>query len=146
MSLDYVKCAQGMLAKSEGRDKLLATLQYAAMFAAAGVPGSALQVQKNLGAARKPFRVLKARAAEVGLADSLQELIKHSDETFARQISYILEQIEKEPTAEAEDAAKEAADDAANGEDAACSDSDLPLDPDDHDTYVGVALGELFGA
>ena len=59
---------------------------------------------------------LKARAAEVGLADSLQELIKHSDETFARQISYILEQIEKEPTAEAEDAAKEAADDAANGE------------------------------
>lgn len=50
------------LAKADGRDKLLALLQYAAMFAAAGVPGRALKVQRNLGAARKPFRVLKARA------------------------------------------------------------------------------------
>jgi hypothetical protein len=48
------------LAKADGRDKLLALLQYAAMFAAAGVPGRALKVQRNLGAARKPFRVLKA--------------------------------------------------------------------------------------
>jgi len=59
---DYVKAAQGFLAKSDGRDKLLATLQYAAMVAAAGEAGRALKVQKNLGAARKPFRVLKARA------------------------------------------------------------------------------------
>jgi len=60
-SLEYVKCAQGMLAKSDGRDKLLALLQYAAMFAAAGTAGRALKVQRNLGAARKPFRLLKVR-------------------------------------------------------------------------------------
>ena len=60
---EYLKAAQGFLAKSDGRDKLLATLQYAAMVAAAGEAGRALKVQKNLGAARKPFRILKARAA-----------------------------------------------------------------------------------
>ena len=38
---------------------------------------------------------LKARAEEIGLPDSLKLLIEHSDETFARQINYILEQIEK---------------------------------------------------
>jgi hypothetical protein len=58
---DYVKSAQAFLSKSDGRDKLLATLQYAAMVAAAGEAGRALKVQKNLGAARKPFRILKAR-------------------------------------------------------------------------------------
>jgi hypothetical protein len=59
---DYIKSAQVFLAKSDGRDKLLATLQYAAMVAAAGEAGRALKVQKNLGAARKPFRILKARS------------------------------------------------------------------------------------
>jgi hypothetical protein len=58
---EYIKAAQAFLAKSDGRDKLLATLQYAAMVAAAGEAGRALKVQKNLGAARKPFRLLKAR-------------------------------------------------------------------------------------
>merc|ERR1719230_2377444 len=46
---------------------------------------------------------LKARAAEIGLPDSLKLLIEHSDETFARQINYILEQIEKD-AAEEDDA------------------------------------------
>jgi len=68
---EYIKAAQAFLAKSDGRDKLLATLQYAAMVAAAGEAGRALKVQKNLGAARKPFRLLKARgmrreSAELG--------------------------------------------------------------------------------
>ena len=36
---------------------------------------------------------LKARAEEIGLPDSLRALIEHSDETFARQINYILEQV-----------------------------------------------------
>ena len=57
--LDYIKAAQALLAKADGRDKLVATLQYAAMFAAAGSPGKALNVQKSLSNARKPFRVLK---------------------------------------------------------------------------------------
>ncbi len=59
---DYWKSAAAFLAKADGRDKLLATLQYAAMVAAAGEAGKALTLQKNLGAARKPFRFLKARA------------------------------------------------------------------------------------
>merc|ERR1719421_1385380 len=41
---------------------------------------------------------LKARAEEIGLPDSLKLLIEHSDETFARQINYILEQIDKDAT------------------------------------------------
>merc|ERR1719231_911922 len=45
---------------------------------------------------------LKQRADEIGLADSLRALIEHSDETFARQINYILEQIEKEAADEDE--------------------------------------------
>jgi hypothetical protein len=84
---DYWRCAQAMvrqclvhadctplsathtqLAKSDGRDKLLALLQYAAMFAAAGAPGNALKVQRNLGAARKPFRLLKVRRSGPGRA------------------------------------------------------------------------------
>ena len=42
-----------------------------------------------------PRAPLKTRAEEIGLPDSLRALIEHSDETFARQINYILEQIEK---------------------------------------------------
>ena len=49
---------------------------------------------------------LKARAAEIGLPDSLKLLIEHSDETFARQINYILEQIDKDASEE-EDAQSE---------------------------------------
>jgi hypothetical protein len=45
---------------------------------------------------------LKARAEEIGLPDSLKLLIEHSDETFARQINYILEQISKEEEEEEE--------------------------------------------
>jgi len=55
----YIKAFQGLLSKSDGRDKLLAAMQYAAMFASAGAPGAAQQVQKSFAGARKPFRVLK---------------------------------------------------------------------------------------
>lgn len=68
---NYVKAAQGFLAKSDGRDKLLATLQYAAMVAAAGEAGRALKVQKNLSAARKPFRLLKVRRGWAALGCAL---------------------------------------------------------------------------
>ena len=53
------KVLNSFLAKSEGKDKLLATLQYIAMLIAAGKPGNAASVQKSLVTARKPFRVLK---------------------------------------------------------------------------------------
>ena len=43
---------------------------------------------------------LKARAEEIGLPEQLRLQMGHSDETFARQINYILEQIEKEPQPE----------------------------------------------
>ena len=61
-ALEYIKAAQAVLAKTDGRDKLVATLQYAAMFAAAGSPGALLNAQKSLSNARKPFRAMKARA------------------------------------------------------------------------------------
>jgi len=50
---------KGLLAKSDGKDKTIALLQYAAMFASGGEPGTALAVQKSLAAARKPFRLYK---------------------------------------------------------------------------------------
>ena len=51
---------KGLLAKSDGKDKTIALLQYAAMFASGGEPGTALAVQKSLAAARKPFRLYKS--------------------------------------------------------------------------------------
>ena len=45
---------------------------------------------------------LKERAHEIGLPDSLRALIEHSDETLARQINYILEQLESPPPDEKE--------------------------------------------
>ena len=47
---------------------------------------------------------LKERAQELGLSDSLGALIEHSDETFARQIRYILDQLAAPPVAEDEEA------------------------------------------
>ena len=70
---------------------------------------------------------LKSRAAEIGLPDSLHALIEHSDDTFASQINYILEQIEKEDVDEddaqsddeggAEEEEEDPGDDAADADD-----------------------------
>lgn len=49
----------GFLAKTDGRDKLCATLQYVAMFIAAGEPGKARSIAASVAAARKVFRVLR---------------------------------------------------------------------------------------
>ena len=57
----YYAQLKGLLAKSDGKDKALALLQYAAMFTAGGEPGYALGVQKSLASARKPFRFFKVR-------------------------------------------------------------------------------------
>ncbi|WZN66504.1 peroxisomal membrane protein 11 [Chloropicon roscoffensis] len=48
-----------LLAKSDGRDKLCATIQYALMFIHAGKPGKVKKVQGNVASARKVFRVMK---------------------------------------------------------------------------------------
>ena len=59
VSLTYANQLKGLLAKADGKDKFIALLQYAAMFASAGEPGAFLAAQKSLSAARKPFRVFK---------------------------------------------------------------------------------------
>jgi len=55
----YAKQLKGLMAQSDGKDKVLALVQYAAMFASGGEAGTALSVQKSFGAARKPFRLYK---------------------------------------------------------------------------------------
>lgn len=49
----------GFLGKSDGKDKLTATLQYVCMFVSAGQPGLAKDIQVKIAAARKVFRILK---------------------------------------------------------------------------------------
>ena len=49
----------GFLAKADGKDKLTALIQYAAMWASAGAPGNARKVQASVAAARKVFRVFR---------------------------------------------------------------------------------------
>ncbi|KAL1523500.1 hypothetical protein AB1Y20_018438 [Prymnesium parvum] len=90
---------------------------------------------------------LKERAQEIGLADSLRALIEHSDETFARQINYILERLESLPAegeavsdgeddADEEDVEEEAEEEEEEEEEAdAFPESELPLGD-------GVAAGE----
>lgn len=56
---------QGFLDKSDGRDKLLATVQYAAMFLSAGQPGDIKRIQVSVATARKVFRVMKASHTEM---------------------------------------------------------------------------------
>jgi len=92
---------------------------------------------------------LKDRANEIGLPDSLQELIKHSDETFARQINYILEQIDKEPTDEEEDAAAEAEDEGGDDEeeeDAEAEEEDAEEEEVDVFAEANVPLDPYAGA
>ena len=53
------QCFNGFLAKADGKDKLTALIQYAAMFVSAGEPGNAKKVQGSVAAARKVFRVFR---------------------------------------------------------------------------------------
>lgn len=54
-----IQSARTFLGKSDGKDKLLATLQYISMFVSAGSPGSAKKIQTSITAARKVFRICK---------------------------------------------------------------------------------------
>lgn len=55
------------MAKSDGRDKLCATVQYACQFASAGEPGDLKKVQASFASARKVFRIMKPVEALVPL-------------------------------------------------------------------------------
>ena len=54
-----LKVLQQFLGKSDGKDKLCATLQYALMFASAGQPGQLNSARVSIARARKVFRVGK---------------------------------------------------------------------------------------
>lgn len=54
-----IQSAKTFLAKSDGKDKLLATLQYISMFVSGGAPGSVKKIQTSITAARKVFRICK---------------------------------------------------------------------------------------
>ena len=56
---ENLKTMKALLAKSDGRDKVCATIQYALMFIHAGQAGKVKKVQGNIASARKVFRVLK---------------------------------------------------------------------------------------
>jgi hypothetical protein len=54
-----LKVLQQFLGKSDGKDKLCATVQYALMFASAGQPGQLNSARVSIARARKVFRVGK---------------------------------------------------------------------------------------
>jgi len=56
---ENLKTMKSVLSKSDGRDKLCATIQYALMFIHAGQAGKVKKVQGNIASARKVFRVFK---------------------------------------------------------------------------------------
>mmetsp|Transcript_19244 Transcript_19244/g.58089 ORF Transcript_19244/g.58089 Transcript_19244/m.58089 type:complete len:262 (-) Transcript_19244:773-1558(-) len=56
---DTLKAINTFLGKTDGRDKLCATIQYACMFIAAGQPGNSRKIMASVAAARKVFRVLR---------------------------------------------------------------------------------------
>lgn len=58
-NLPSLKVLNSFLDKSDGRDKLLATVQYAAMFISAGQAGDVKKVQASVATARKVFRIVK---------------------------------------------------------------------------------------
>ncbi|GMH42037.1 hypothetical protein BSKO_09956 [Bryopsis sp. KO-2023] len=56
---DHLKVLNQFLGKSDGKDKLCATIQYACMFLSAGEAGNVKKIQASVAAARKVFRVMK---------------------------------------------------------------------------------------
>jgi hypothetical protein len=79
---------------------------------------------------------LKEKAAEIGLPDSLRALIDHSDDTLARQINYILEQLES--SAANEGAASD--DEADEAEEEVEDEEEADVDDEEVDLFAEVAL------
>lgn len=57
--LFVLQVSNGLTSKADGKDKLLATLQYVLMFLSGGQPGLAKDLQAKVAAARKVFRIMK---------------------------------------------------------------------------------------
>lgn len=73
---------------------------------------------------------LKEKAEEIGLPDSLRALVDHSDDTLARQINYILEQLESSPAdggGASDDEVDEVEEEADDEEEAGVDDEEVDL-------------------
>jgi len=58
-TIAQLKALNGFCAKSDGKDKLTALIQYTCMFISAGEPGNARKIQASVTAARKIFRIMR---------------------------------------------------------------------------------------
>ena len=56
---DRLKVLNAFMAKSDGRDKLCATVQYECQLLSAGEPGDLKKIQGSFASARKVFRIMK---------------------------------------------------------------------------------------
>lgn len=56
---DTLQVIKGFAAKSDGKDKLTALVQYLCLFLSAGQPGNLKKVQASVTAARKVFRIMR---------------------------------------------------------------------------------------
>lgn len=57
--VDTLQVIKGFCAKSDGKDKLTALVQYLCMFLSAGEPGTLKKIQASVTAARKVFRIMR---------------------------------------------------------------------------------------
>lgn len=59
----FVQAINELVGKADGKDKLLATVQYVLMLVAGGSPGLVKDLQVKVASARKVFRLMKVRFA-----------------------------------------------------------------------------------
>lgn len=73
MTLDYqtyadtLQVIKGFCAKSDGKDKLTALVQYLCLYLSAGQPGNLKKVQASVTAARKIFRIMRPLESMTGI-------------------------------------------------------------------------------
>lgn len=83
---NHLKVLNQFIGKSDGKDKLCATIQYACLLLSAGEPGNIKKIQSSVAAARKVFRILKP-------LESLTPLLLHPG--FAGTRPLVIEAISK---------------------------------------------------
>ncbi|WIA18315.1 hypothetical protein OEZ85_009780 [Tetradesmus obliquus] len=64
---DTLQVIKGFCAKSDGKDKLTALVQYLCLYLSAGQPGNLKKVQASVTAARKIFRIMRPLETLTGL-------------------------------------------------------------------------------
>eukprot|EP00882_Tetradesmus_deserticola_P000620 GHRQ01000677.1.p1 GENE.GHRQ01000677.1~~GHRQ01000677.1.p1 ORF type:complete len:252 (+),score=112.71 GHRQ01000677.1:194-949(+) len=64
---DTLQVIKGFCAKSDGKDKLTALVQYLCLYLSAGQPGNLKKVQASVTAARKVFRIMRPLETMTGL-------------------------------------------------------------------------------